>query len=330
MKKDKLRSLNEKNKTIKGENKFLLAENEKFEKDLFSALEIKRNAKSTYRFSHKVSAHDSEVVPIIVLSDWHIEEEVTKVSVNGLNEYTVKIAEMRAKNLFQNTLRLLQKEEVDSKITTAVIALLGDFISGNIHDVLLPICKLQPMDAIMKVQDLLISGIEFLLKETKYNFVIPCTVGNHSRITPKVWIATENGYSMEYLMYHSMKMYFRNEKRIKFVIAEGQHCYVDIFNYKLRFLHGTQFNYSNGLGGFTIPVMKKIQKWNAAIPAYYTFAGHLHQFFDGNPRFLINGSLIGYGTYAMAIGAEFQKPCQSFIVISKKWGKCSVSPIWVD
>lgn len=330
MKKDKLRSLNEMNKSIKGENKLLLAENIKFEKDLLSALEIKRNSRATYRYSYKMSAHDSEVVPIIILSDWHIEEEVSKVSVNGLNEYSVKIAEHRANTLFINTLRLLKKEAADSKITNVVIALLGDFISGNIHDVLLPICKLQPIQAIIKVQDLLISGIEFLLQETDYRFVIPCTVGNHSRITPKVWIATEQGYSLEYLMYHSMKAHFKNEKRVEFIIAEGQHCYVDVFSYKLRFLHGTQFKYSNGLGGFTIPVMKKIQKWDAAIPAYYTFAGHLHQFFDGNPRFLINGSLIGYGTYAMAIGAEFQKPCQSFIVLSKKWGKAGVSPIFVE
>ncbi len=330
MKKDKLRSLVEKNKAIKGENKLLITENVKFEKDLFSALEIKQNARSTYQYSYKVTTRDSEVIPLIILSDFHIEEEVTKASVNGLNEYTVSIAERRVKNLFQNALRLLIKEEADSKIVTAVIALLGDFISGNIHDVLLPICKLQPMTAILRVQDMLISGITLLLEKTKYNFIIPCTVGNHSRITPKVWIATENGYSLEYMMYHSMKSHFKGNRRVTFVISEGQHCYLDVFNYKLRFLHGTQFKYSNGLGGFTIPVMKKVQKWDSAIPAYYTFAGHLHQFFDGNPRFLINGSLIGYGTYAMAIGAEFQKPCQSFVVISKKWGKVGVSPIFVD
>lgn len=330
MKKDKLRSLHEKNKAIKGENKLLIAENQKFEKDLFTALEIKRGLKSTYQYSYKVNTAHSEVIPIVILSDFHIEEEVTKASVNGLNEYTVAIAEQRCKNLFINTLRLLKKEEHDSKITHCVIALLGDFISGNIHDVLLPICKLQPMQAIIKVQDMLTSGIEFLLKETKYTFTIPCTVGNHSRITPKVWIATEQGYSLEYLMYHSMKTYFKNEKRVTFVISEGQHCYIDVFKYKLRFLHGTQFKYSNGLGGFTIPIMKKVQKWDAAIPAYYTFCGHLHQFFDGNPRFLVNGSLVGYGTFAMAIGAEFQKPCQSFVVISEKWGKAGVSPIFVD
>lgn len=330
MKKDKLRSLTEKNKAIKGENKLLIAENQKFEKDLFSALKIHNDAHARHRYTYKVPTHDSEVVPVVILSDFHIEEEVTKLSVNGLNEYTVAIAEKRCENLFQNMLRLLKKEEADSKINTAVIALLGDFISGNIHDVLLPICKLQPMQAIMRVQALLISGIEFLLKETKYNLIVPCTVGNHSRVTPKVWIATEQGYSLEYLMYHSMKLYFAKEKRVTFIISEGQHCYIDVFNYKLRFLHGTQFKYSNGLGGFTIPVMKKVQKWDAAIPAYYTFAGHLHQFFDGNPRFLINGSLIGYGTYAMAIGAEYQRPCQSFVVISKKWGKVGVSPIFVD
>lgn len=325
----KLHSLREKGLELTAKNKLLIKENARLEKELFATLEIKKNTKSFDIFTPKSSSL-SEVTPIILASDFHVEEEVKGITVNNLNIYNLKVAEQRSIRLFQNAIKLIEKERQDSKIQSVVLALLGDFISGSIHEPLLPICQLRPMEAIIFAQELLISGIEAIVRETKLNVIIPCTVGNHSRVTDKVWIATENGYSLEYLMYKNMERYFRGNTKVKFVISEGQHCYLDIYKYRLRFLHGTQFRYMQGVGGFTIPVIKKIQRWDAAIPAYYTFAGHLHQFFDGNPRFLINGSLIGYNTYAMAIGAEFQKPCQSMIVLSQKYGKAGVNPIFVD
>lgn len=321
--------LQEKLSLFKADNKELETAKQKMEKELIAALEIKRGTKSVTIRKPKL-ANKSEVIPIIIASDWHIEEEVRKITVNGLNEYTLEIAEQRAKTFFQNALRLVEKERVDSTMDSICLALLGDFISGKIHEPLLPICKLQPTQAIIFVQELLISGIEFLRKETGLKIYIPCTSGNHARITDKVWIASENGYSLEYLMYQNMARYFKNDTGVKFFVSESQHCYLQFFGYNLRFLHGTQFRYSGGIGGFTIPVVKKIQKWDTAIPSYYTFAGHLHQFFDGSPKFLINGSLIGYNTFAMAIGAEFQKPCQTFVVLSKKHGKVGVHPIFLE
>jgi hypothetical protein len=314
---------------LRADVKQLDTDNSRLEKELLAALEIKRNTRSFVIYK-KTNVTKGEVVPIVLASDWHIEEEVKKMTVNGLNEYSLTIAAQRSENFFKNALRLIEKERSDSKMSTVCLALLGDFISGNIHEPLLPICKLQPMQAILFVQDLLISGIEFLRKNTKLELIIPCTVGNHTRITDKVWIATEQGYSLEYLMYHNMARHFKNDPKVKFIIAEGQHCYIDFFKYRIRFLHGTQFRYMQGIGGFTIPIMKKIQKWDVSIPAYYTFCGHLHQLFDGNPRFLVNGSLIGYNTFAMAIGAEFQRPVQSMIILSEKHGKAGVSPIFVD
>lgn len=299
------------------------------EKEVLSAIEIKRNTKPFHiRSVRKLSK--GEVTPIVLLSDFHYEEEVKKQTVNGMNEYNLDIARQRVISVFKNTLRLIEKERHESKMDGIVLALLGDFISGAIHEPLLPLCKLQPMQAILEVQELLIGGIEMLRRETKLPIYIPCVVGNHSRTTKKVWIATEQGFSLEYLMYKNMENYFKRDPNVHFVVSESQHCYIKVYDRSLRFLHGTQFLYNGGVGGFTIPVNKKIKIWNNAMPCYYTFAGHLHQHFDGNPNFLINGSLIGYNTFALSIGAEFQKPCMSMTMLSKKWGKVGVSPIFTD
>lgn len=314
----------------KRKTKQLLIELKNTERDLMSALGMKEPRGNIEIITRTLDKH-GEVTPIVLLSDFHIEEKVVGATVNDLNEYNLTIAEHRVRTLFQNVVKLIEKERQDSKMENVVVALLGDFISGAIHEPLLPICQLQPMDAILFVQDLLIEGIRFIRRETGLNIIVPCTVGNHSRTTDKVWIATENGFSLEYMMYRTMQSVFKKDDlKVQFHISQGQHQYLEVYGKNFRFMHGTQIRYMQGIGGFTIPAMKKIQKWDTSIPAYYTMMGHLHQFFDANPRFMVNGSLIGYNTYAMAIGAEFQKPVQSFVIVSKKYGKAGVSPIFVD
>ena len=311
---------------LQREYKFLLKENEGLRKSIMNAQGIQSN-RNIHSIPVIKSTSKGSVTPIILASDWHVEEEVKKTSVNNLNAYNLKIAEKRATEFFQNAVKLVEKERYSSTVDTIVLGLLGDFISGNIHDVLLPICKLQPMDAILFVQELLVSGIEFLEKETQCKVIIPATVGNHSRITPKVWIATENGYSLEYLMYNSIKHYFKNNSNVDFYISQGQHQYLKIYGKTLRFQHGTHFKYNGGIGGFTVSVNRSLMRTQKFIPAFYDFFGHLHFMEHKMGQFLANGSLIGYNTYALAHAFDYQKPTQAFGLLDEKRGFTGVFPI---
>lgn len=310
------------------QNKYkgLLRENEGLRKSIESAHGIQRG-RNIHSIPVIKSTSKGSVTPIILASDWHCEEEVKKSTVNNLNAYNLQIAEKRATEFFQNAAKLIEKERYSSSVDTIVLGLLGDFISGNIHDVLLPICKLQPMDAIIFAQELLISGIEFLAKETGCKVIICATVGNHSRITPKVWIATENGYSLEYLMYHSIKYYFREHANVDFHISQGQHQYLKVYGKTLRFQHGTHFKYNGGIGGFTVSVNRSIMRTQKFIPAFYDFFGHLHFMEHKMGQFLANGSLIGYNTYALAHAFDYQKPMQAFGLLDQKRGFTGVFPI---
>ncbi len=163
--------------------------------DLNTVMELKDQV-TTYKIS-PTKGLKSEATAVAVLSDWHVEENVKPESVNGSNEYTMEIAKRRAEKCFQSILKLVNKESQDVNINTLVLALLGDFFSGNIHDELMETCEVQPQDAMLFAQNLLASGIEFLLANTKLNIVVPCAVGNHSRMTHKVHVATEQGLSLE-------------------------------------------------------------------------------------------------------------------------------------
>lgn len=286
-------------------------------KDQISTYKVQSKGKFTY-----------EVTPVVVASDWHVAERVTKESVDGSNEYGMRIAKKRADAFFANTVKLIKKESQDAKIHTMVLALLGDFISGNIHEELLEICEVPPVEEAMYAQNILASGIEYLLNNTNLNIVIPCCVGNHSRITPKVHVATEPGNSLEWMIYTNLARHFENEKRIKFILSKSYFTYVEIYDFLIRFHHGHAIRYGGGIGGLTVPVIKAIARYDLDKKAYLDVFGHFHNRMDGN-KFIVNGCLIGDTPYGKRLGFT-GKPEQVFFLIQKGYGKTGVFPIFID
>jgi hypothetical protein len=326
--KDSLDSKATKNKDNKALN-FLIKENEQLKKEKNAFLDIKNNVKPYY-FDYKISDNKGESIAVAVASDWHIEEEVKPETVNGLNKYTLTIAEQRAEEFFVNTLKLVKKEQHDSRIDTLVLALLGDFITGNIHTELLETCQLRPIDASIKAMNLISGGIDYLLKNSDLKLIIPCAVGNHTRITKQVHIGTEQGNSLETFLYHTLKDKYKDNKRVTFLIAEGYLSYLTLWNFTICFQHGHAIKYGGGVGGLTIPMNKAVAQWEKLRHADLYVAGHWHQFFDGG-NFIINGSMIGYNPFAIWIKANFERPKQAFFLINKKRNcKTVVCPILFD
>lgn len=290
-------------------------------------LEVKDRV-STYKILPKFKNGKGEAVAVAVLSDLHVEENVTLESTNGSNEYNMAIAKKRMEKCFKNILELVEGEQKRVNIDTLCLAILGDTFSGNIHDELLETCEVQPQDAMLFAQNLIATGIEFLLTHSNLKIICPCSVGNHSRQTKKVHISTEHGNSLEWAMYNFLAQYFRHEPRVKFILSRSYFTYVDIYNYKIRFHHGHAVNYGGGVGGLEVPMRKIISRWDMDTPAYLSVCGHFHSRRDGG-NFIVNGSLIGDSPYGKRFGFT-GKPEQTFFLIDKKHGKTIVAPIFVD
>lgn len=305
--------------------KILLQRNDELKKELEASLAIKSGIRP-HSFEYKVSQNDSEATAVVLASDFHIEELVLSKTVNGLNNYNLEIAQKRVTEFFQNTLKLVETQQHSVRINTLVVALLGDIISGNIHDELLENCQLRPVEAIIMAENLLIGGIDYLLKNSKLNLIIPCHVGNHTRITKKVHIATESGNNLETFMYHHLDNHYRNNKRVKFLISDAYLSYLKIYDMTIAFHHGHAVKYGGGVGSISIPINKAIAQWEKLKHADLYCMGHYHQFIDtGNC--IVNGSLIGYNAFAMFIKAGFEKPKQAFFLVDPKRGKTVVAPI---
>jgi hypothetical protein len=270
-----------------------------------------------------------EATPVLVASDWHVEETVGS-EIGRLNRYTPDIAQKRATKFFASGLRLIRLLQQDVRIEQMVLPLLGDFITGNIHgEENAEKNAMQPMHAIVFAQGLLVSGIDFLLNNSKMRVVVPCHSGNHARTTHTTRFASENGHSLEYLMYLNLADHYRGESRVQFIIPEGMHSYLDIYDQKIRFHHGHAVKYGGGVGGIYIPVNKAIAQWNKAETVSLDVFGHFHQLRDGG-NFICNGSLIGYNAYALSIKADYEPPKQALFLMDKKRGRTCTWPVLVE
>jgi len=277
------------------------------------------------------SSIPEEAVAFMVASDWHIEEEVKPETVNGLNFYNLAESKLRAERFFSNGVYLLKLAQKHSAIKTLVMPMLGDFITNSLRDENLENNLLQPGDALWTAKSYFVSGIKFLLQNTDVELIIPCHTGNHGRMTEKVHISTEGGNSLEKYMYRNLAEYFENEPRVKFLISDGGISYLKIFDKTVRLMHGHSFKSGGGVGGITIPIRKGIMQLNKSKWADLTIMGHFHQMII-MADLIVNGSLIGWNTFAEFIKADFEPPQQVFFVMHKHGGgtKTLMSPIWLD
>lgn len=264
----------------------------------------------------------SRATAIAMASDWHFEEEVRPEGINNLNEFNMEIAKKRANTFFERTLKLLTICRRDTQIDTMIVAALGDFIAGWIHEDL--ISSITPPEALVMVFEEWLAGLQFWLDNADLKeivFVGSC--GNHGRITKKPQYKKSQEKNYEWLIYQFLAKWFANTKqktRIKFILPKGYFNRVTIYGRVLRLHHGDGIRYQGGVGGIHIPLRKAIAQWNKAQHADLDLLGHWHSRQIGQD-YVVNGSLVGYNEYAERIKADFEHPLQCFFIIHSKYGK---------
>lgn len=320
------------NQKLRQENDFLLSELKLSNSKSFLLEELNKHEKVNYNLNLVSTTLGDEATAFWIGSDWHIEETVEPSTVNGMNEYNIAIAKDSIQRFFKNALKLTDICKKDIVINNVVLGLLGDHITGYIHDELVESNSLSPTEATMVAIDLISSGIKHVLDNSTYNFTVVCKDGNHGRTTLKKRISTEYKNSYEWMMYHMIAREFKDNERIKFVIDKSYMSYLTVYDKVIRFHHGDYIKYQGGVGGLTIPANKAISQWDKERVAYLDVFGHYHQLMldtGSSSKFVMNGSIIGYNAYALSIKASYEEPKQAFFLIDKHRGKTISAPIFV-
>lgn len=307
-----------------------LSEDLKNANERLAAFESIKTIKPTVIHPYKAVA--GEAVALACLSDVHCGECVDPEDVPGArNSYNPEICRKRVEQFFQRALFLVEVNRHMAKIPEMCLALLGDLMTGYLHDDQKESNYLSPNQEVLSLIEMICGGLEYLLSKGDFARIkIPCVMGNHGRTTERTRAKTLKENSWEYLLYRMLAREWSKEQRVEFYIAESHHLYLQLFdNYLVRFHHGDGIQYNGGVGGVHIPLNKAIAQWNTVQTADLDVLGHWHQLMDTG-RAIVNGSVVGYGAYSLLVKAGYEPPRQAFAVIDRNRGKTVFAHIFTD
>lgn len=299
----------------------------------------KQNLLHFYEQTPKIQPNKIERIPfatageengaiIALLSDIHGEHKITKAQTHGANFLSPMETERRLANYARNLVKLTEIMRESITLDTLIWGFLGDMIHGFIHEEYIRTNYMTPPQAALWMTSLLGGVIQYVIDHGKFEYItIVCKIGNHSRITHKVYTDEEAAHSYEWGIYHALANKFN---ALKWVIDESYFTYVRVYDKILRFHHGHAFRYMGGIGGIHIPLLRYISKVNRQRRADMDIMGHWHtRIFDATDGYLVNGSVCGVDGYSIRLGFPIEEPTQQFQILDRKRGFTINAPIMV-
>lgn len=254
-------------------------------------------------------------VPTLQLSDLHWGERVDPKQIGGVNEYNLTIARKRLETVVKGAVKLARILSPDMKYPGIVVQILGDVVSGNIHDELQATNEINTMPTVLDLYRSLVPALR-LLADTFGNVFVPCVTGNHGRDTKKIWAKDRHHTSFDWLLYQFLTIAFETDERVRFYIPDGSDGLYRVFGVRYLVTHGDQFRAGDSIIGAVGPITRGEQKKlarNVAVGQEYDVMafGHWHKRMIAS-RLRGNGSLIGYNEYAAQGNFGFEPPLQNF------------------
>jgi predicted phosphodiesterase len=268
-------------------------------------------------------------IPLIPLGDWHWGETVDPDQVGGINSFNRAEGRKRVKRLSEAVIDLSFNHMTHPSYPGAVLCLLGDFITGNIHEDLAQTNDGPVMWSVNEVENQLL-GLILSWKKKFKKLAIICVPGNHGRNTPKPRTNNKIYESYEWLIYCHIEQYFRNDPDVSVYVPNEVDAFFSIYGHKFMLTHGDTLGVKGGDGliGALGPIARGTMKIGAQQRRIghdfdTLIIGHYHFYLprgDASPV-LVNPALIGHNTYAhLQLRVAPNDPAQALTFIHPKWG----------
>lgn len=255
---------------------------------------------------HIISGRDA----ILMISDIHFGIEVN----NNVNVYNTDIATERLNKLIDETINRCEALPIDK----LHIVILGDTISGLIHNTLRYESRIDVADQITGVSNVLIQLVNKLARSPHIPFVTVTSVnGNHDRIfANKDDNLPQDSFTK--LVNNNLKRDLRDNEKVVYLDNTINYDEIAILNIKDKTFvacHGDKVNKNN---------CKQQLENTLNIDADYILMGHWHepcQMQIQNTKIFVNGSVVGTDSYASQ-KKLYTKPCQKLLFLDD-YGICN-------
>ena len=255
----------------------------------------------------KPRKNGSPQVVVAPLTDTHIGDRVKEEQMAGLNEYNIDVFNKRLYGWANTVVQLVELRRNHSPVNKLILPMLGDMISGDIHEELARTNIDNCMEQMIQGANLIAQAVIFLAG----NFTeveIPCVVGNHGRMTRKPPMK-DKYMDWDFMMYQWIAAFCREQKNVTFNISKS---FINSFkagNKTVLIMHGDSVP-GAGLG---TTILNQVSKFRNVL--HYGFdsvmMGHFHRIdeFDiGTGEVHICGTMKGGDEYAFQKLAVYSPP----------------------
>jgi hypothetical protein len=264
--------------------------------------------------------------PILLISDCHIGETVNL----PFSQYNLDIARQMADFIIQTSIKLIKQRLAFSYYDNIYIFILGDIVSGIIHNELVKY-SIEASKQIIEAAYILahiINNISVL-----GNVKVFCVVGNHGRIT------SEKRYkdkwdNLDFIVYHFIKEILKYNKKVEVNIPESPFAVVNVSNFNFLLHHGDNIRGYAGIpyyglnradNAYVVSFLKSQQ-----IIIHYIVRGHFHTATTLQAPFgetIINGSWKGADEYTFENFKTYSEPQQLMLWVHERRGLVWRTPI---
>lgn len=270
---------------------------------------------------------------LLLLSDLHLDEVVNPVEINGVNAYDRSIAEQRLVAVIEGAIELCDRYVAGVELDGIVCAVLGDVLTGDIHDELARTNEAPVMASVAHWVPQLAAALT-RLADAFGHVHVPCVDGNHDRFYARIPAKQRAESSVAWVVYSWLSSMLAGDQRITFSITPAPEQVVGIYDTRFLLTHGDGFRSAGGIGGIYPSMLKFLhrkhqqfaatgQPWDVAL------MGHWHQYLTG-PDFIVNGSLKGYDEYAARNGFGCEAARQALAIVTPERGITQQMAVYAD
>ena len=215
------------------------------------------------------------------LTDTHVGDRVSFDQTTGINEYNVDIFNRRLYGWTEQIILLADYRRNIADIDELVIPMLGDMVSGDIHEELartnIGNCMEQMMNGAF-----LISQSLMALSQHFRKIRVAGVVGNHGRMTRKI-PSKDKHMDWDHMLYQWVAAFCVEQTNIEFHIPKNFSTIINVANRNILIMHGDSISGGGTSASFTRMVgqMRGMQQQNQSWGDVQRFddimIGHFHR-----------------------------------------------------
>jgi len=287
---------------------------------------------------------DSPQIVVAPLSDTHIGEVVNPDQMTGLNRYDMEIFNNRLYGWASTVLNLVNLKRNSIPIDELVVPMLGDIISGDIHDELMLTNEDHLVGQMIRGAHLVSQALLFLAPHFK-KIRVPCVVGNHGRMFRKKPMKNKAILDWDYILYQFVAAFCKSQPHIEFHIPTSYFTTFKVHEKNILIMHGDSsagggastsiiravtnlrsvLHYRNALAPETYDSIKDTSNISTGLPHNFdsAFIGHFHRIDEwdiGTGQVYICGTMKGTDEYALFSMGVMSQPLHIVSYFHPKMG----------